>query len=237
VKKIKLFCFPYAGGSSMIYNKWRLYLDQRIELIPVELAGRGKRMKEDFYLDTAQAIGDLFTIIRPHIRNSKYAFFGHSMGTILAHELCHKLIEAGEKEPEHLFVSGRYPPSIHKIEDQLSSLSDNEFLQKIYEIGGTDKEILHNKELSDLFVPIIKADYRMVEEYEYVDKVKRYNSNLTAFTGSKDTDVTYDNMLEWKSHTSGSFEIFEFDGGHFFINVYTKEIVDIINSRLLNYLN
>lgn len=70
---IKLLCFPYAGGTSAIYAKWKRYISKDIELCPVELAGRGKRYEAPFYNNLDEVIEDVYNIIEDDIDND-YAF-------------------------------------------------------------------------------------------------------------------------------------------------------------------
>ncbi len=232
MNKVKLFCLPYAGGSAAIYGKWKKYLDKSIDLVPVELAGRGRRMSESFYDSMSQAVDDTYNIINPLIKQGDYAFFGHSMGTIIAFELCRKILDKGGRQPLHLFVSGRYPPDLKTESEFLSRLPDNEFLQKIFKLGGTSAEIIENKELREIFVPILKADYRIIEEYRYINSNKKFDYGITAFTGKDDLEVSFSDIKEWGKHTTAQSLFYEFEGNHFFINGKITEITEIINSTL-----
>ena len=234
MKRVNVLCFPYAGGSSLIYKKWKQYFDDNIDIIPIELAGRGKRISEKFYNGMDGAIEDIYNIVSPIIEEGDYAFFGHSMGSTIAFELCHRIINENQRQPIHLFVSGRYPPDISKIKRHLSRLPDNEFQQEILKLGGTNKEVFENKELCNIFIPILKADYRIIEEYKYIDRNRKLNYGVTVFNGRSDEDVTYSDMLEWDKHTSVGSTVYEFDGGHFFINDKAREIADIMKKTLLN---
>ncbi len=233
MRKVKLFCLPYAGGSSAaIYYKWKKYLDSNIEVVPVELAGRGRRMSESSYDSMLNAVEDVYNIIKPIIKDCDYAFYGHSMGTIIAFELCRKIMSENERQPLHLFVSGRYPPSTRRAEKYLSRLPDNIFLEEVCKLGGTSTEIVANKELCDIFVPILKADYRIIEEYKYINSDKKFNCGITAFNGKGDTEVSYNEVKEWGKHTLLQNPIYEFEGNHFFINDKIAEITEIINSTI-----
>lgn len=216
----------------MIYKKWNKYFDDNIKIIPIELAGRGKRMSEKFYKDMGSAIDDAYKIASPVIKDGEYAFFGHSMGSIIAFELCHRVIREKERQPMHLFVSGRYPPDVLEKNRHLSKLPDDEFQQEILKLGGTDKEVFNNKELCNIFIPILKADYRIIEDYEYINRNQKFNYGITVFNGRSDEDVTYGDALEWGKHTSVGSSIYEFDGGHFFINDKAEEITDIIKKTI-----
>lgn len=232
MSKVKLICLPYAGGSSTIYYKWKKYLSDSIELVPIELAGRGRRMKEEFYESMSQAVDDVYNIINPLIKESDYALYGHSMGTIIAFELCRKLINERERQPLHLFVSGRYPPSVAREKKYLSRLPNNEFINEIFKLGGTSSKLIDDKELRDLFIPILKADYRIIEEYKYIDINKKFDFGITAFNGKADTEVTYSEIKQWQNHTIAKNIVYEFEGNHFFINDKFVEITEIINSTI-----
>ncbi|UII33607.1 thioesterase domain-containing protein [Fulvivirga ulvae] len=102
---LKLFAFPYAGGSSNIYNGLKPHLNENIEFFPV--AGRGRRIGEELYADLEAAVDDLYTIVSSQIGFSQFAFFGHSMGALLVHQLSKRLKEKLKVSPDHIFYSGR----------------------------------------------------------------------------------------------------------------------------------
>lgn len=52
----KLFCLPYAGSSCNIYYPWKSKFPSSIEIVPIELAGRGKRFDEPQYKEFNQAV-------------------------------------------------------------------------------------------------------------------------------------------------------------------------------------
>ncbi|WP_411859686.1 thioesterase II family protein, partial [Bacillus velezensis] len=76
----KIFCLPYAGGSSAIYYKWRRLMSDSLTIHPIELKGRGTRINEDFYEHLDEAVNDIYDLIKDQIRECDYALFGHSMG-------------------------------------------------------------------------------------------------------------------------------------------------------------
>ncbi|MFH4077473.1 thioesterase domain-containing protein, partial [Acinetobacter baumannii] len=80
VSKIKLFCFHHAGGSSSAYYNWKDYLNKDIEIIPIELAGRGKRLKVPVYTSMEEAVLDIYDLMKPNLDGSPFAIFGHSVG-------------------------------------------------------------------------------------------------------------------------------------------------------------
>lgn len=228
----KLFCFAYAGGSAAIYNKWKAYLDKGIELVPIEYAGRGKRFKEDFYPTVSSALDDIYREVCRHIGKYGFSFFGHSMGCVVAYEICKKLkIEYG-REPLHIFVSGRYPPHIEKKGVLLDELPDSLFMNEVYKLGGTPKIIFENDELSKLFVPRLRADYRLAGQYKFDNDIMQFECGISAFHGIRDPIVSRNELDEWKKYTTSKCKVYEFAGGHFFIHDYYKEMTKIINETL-----
>lgn len=233
--KIKLFCLPYAGGSATVYHGWRRYLGHNIELHPVELAGRGKRFKVPFYENMHEAIDDIFNFIRKDLENGGYILFGHSMGGQLAYELCYKIKEASLPGPRHIFLSGRRPPHRVKIKPEkiLHNLPEAEFKKEIGELGGTPQEFFEHQELLDLFLPILRADYKILETYDYAEKEDRLDCPITIFSGTEDTEALIEEMREWDRYTTKEFQSYQMAGGHFFLHEHAERIVGIINSALL----
>ncbi len=231
-KKKIIFCFSYAGGSAIIYNKFKQHLDKNIEVIPIEYAGRGKRINEGFYTDISCAIDDIFTEVKPYIGEYEFSIFGHSMGTVIAYEVSKRIKEIYGIEPIHIFVSGRYPPHIAKKSNQLHTLEDERFKEEILKIGGTPKEVFENKEFAKLFLPILRADYKLIELYTFDGSLTKFNSGITVFSGKDDKITERDELFEWQRYSLHEIDMYEFDGGHFFINNYIKEIAEIINSTL-----
>src|ERR1041385_982226 len=84
--KLRLFCFPYAGGGTNIYRSWAAKLPPQVDVCPVQLPGRGHRIREASYTNVPTLTKALAEAIRPFL-NQPFAFFGHSMGAILAFEL------------------------------------------------------------------------------------------------------------------------------------------------------
>lgn len=233
MEKVKLFCLPYAGGhSARIYSTWKKLLHTNIEIYPVELSGRGKRIAQPHYKNFEDAIEDVYKLITQEIEiDDNYALFGHSMGGLLAYELTHLLIERGYRQPLHIFVSGRRAPHILRgYNKKLHILSDNEFIDEILKLNGTPKEIFENKELAALYIPILKSDYRIIENYHNKTKNK-FKIPMTSFGGNED-DIAEDDIAGWREHTNHKFNYHMFDGGHFFLHNKEREITEIINREL-----
>ncbi|MNE16501.1 Linear gramicidin dehydrogenase LgrE [compost metagenome] len=228
---MKLFCLPYAGGSATVFTKWRRGLDARIELIPVELSGRGRRFVEPFYSSLHDGVKDIFPFIMDQLGDSDYSLYGHSMGSLYICELMKQIQTHGCKKPQHLFLSGMYPPHI-KNKKKIHHLPDNEFWQEIIKLGGTPKEVSENKELMEIFTPVMRSDYRNVEDYQFEAGKEKWDMDITILTGEEDEIVSMDEIRQWREYTTRSCSIVPFQGGHFFINEEEKKVIDLINNTL-----
>lgn len=235
--KIKLFCLPYGGGSATVYLSWKRFLDKRIDLKPVELSGRGKRFSEPLYNSLDEAIEDVYKMICDELDGTPYAVFGHSMGTILAYESIRKIISNAKQEPIHVFMSGRYPPYIEVEEEKLYLLPDNEFINRITKLGGTDQKVIENKELFNLFMPILRNDFKLVETYKHSGNILKLNCDITVLNGKYDDYIINKDVKRWSECTDKECNFYEFDSGHFFINEYKEAVVNVINNTLFSDKN
>src|SRR5262249_13687929 len=102
---IRLFCFPYAGGGASVFRGWADGLPASVEVCPVQLPGRGTRFREPAFTRLPPLIEALAESLRPHL-DRPFAFFGHSLGALVAFELARYLHQHQGREPVRLFVSG-----------------------------------------------------------------------------------------------------------------------------------
>lgn len=108
--KIRLFCFPYAGGSSLIFRTWEEALGPTIAVCPAHLPGRGRRLSEKPYTSAHTLVEAVADAIISHL-DLPFAFFGHSMGALISFELARHLRRLNRPSPVHLFLSGRAAPN------------------------------------------------------------------------------------------------------------------------------
>lgn len=232
MKKARLLCLPYAGGSAAsIYLPWKRKLENHVEVFPLELAGRGKRVREPLNVTVENVVNDLYEKHKHILQDGEpYHLFGHSMGGLLAYELCSKIHQENLQLPENLFVSGFQPPHI-KLEGTLHLLPVDEFAENMKRSGTIPATVFHDKDLYNLFIPILYADYKLVFEYIYKPGAEILKNNLHIFTGNTDFKV-YTHREEWARYTKGDFETHVFAGGHFFIRESEREVLDRIESIL-----
>jgi len=203
-----------------------------IELIPAKLKGRGSRFCEDFYETLEEAVDDIFDQVKDKIKDEEYGIFGHSMGGVLAYELYYKILKEGYNTPKHMFFSGSRCPRIKGYEKNRHLLSDEEFLKEIADLGGTPKEVLENKELLELCLPILKSDFKMLETYKHKEKSEDIKCDVTVLNGKED-DISKECIYGWCDVTEGVGTVHNFEGGHFFLDDNLDSIIRLIKDNLL----
>ncbi|HLI68997.1 MAG TPA: thioesterase II family protein [Ktedonobacteraceae bacterium] len=232
--QIRLFCFPYAGGSASIYQSWVDALPDFIEVCAVQLPGRERRLLEPLPATLSDLIFHLSNEIQPFL-NKPFALFGHSMGALIAFELAHTLQDRENRTPTDIFVSGYRAPHLPRKEPLWSTFPDPQLLQHIRSLGGVPQEILEHSELVEFLLPLIRSDFRIVESYTWKPSGP-LKCPLTAFGGLQDREISVHDILAWKKHTRENFSYHMFPGGHFFIhharNELLKRIVQQLNSTV-----
>lgn len=232
MKKIKVYFFPYAGGSASTYLSWKKYIDSSIEMKPVELAGHGKRISEPLYKSIDEAVIDIYSRISHELDEGSYAFYGHSMGTIIAYELIRKIQLNHKNEPIHVFLSGRFPPYVEDVHRMDDDYSNEQLFEKLIDFVGSKTQINTNKEIRDYIFPILINDYKTVKKYNYNQEIVNLNCGISILNGDKDSCFLHEDLPLWSKCTSKECSFYEFEGDHFFINQHKKEISDIINKTL-----
>ena len=229
--RFRLFCFPYAGGSSAIYRPWSRQIHPEIAVVPAVLPGREVRLRETAYTQIEPLVEVLTREIFP-LLDRPFALFGHSMGAMISFELARWLRSEHGIEPDHLFVSGRRAPELPEKDPQIHNLPDAEFVAEIERLNGTPKEVLEHAELMQMLIPMLRADFSICNTYNYVPGAP-LTCPITALGGTKDETANQAKLEGWCAQTTGRCRIQMLEGDHFFINQQHAAILPIIAESLL----
>jgi len=210
--RLRLFCFPYAGIGVSSYRTWKAALPG-VDICPVQLPGRESRHNES-PLSRMEALVDAAADgLRPYM-DVPFAFFGHSMGALVAYELARAIDDPNLK---HLFVSARRAPHIADPFPAITALPSAEFVAKIQQrYGGIPAAVLAAEDLLELLLPRLRADFEVLENYTYRPG-RRLTCDISVFGGNQDT-VTEADLRAWQEHTTGAVRVRMLDAGHLYLD-------------------
>ena len=228
MNKINLLCFPFAGGNKYSYNQYKEVAGAELNLITYELPGRGERYLERLLIDTDSIVEDILPRIQ-HAIKQPYAIYGHSMGTLIGYLVTKAIIANELNPPMHLFLTGSGSPTTREHCRPYHRLPREKFINVVKKLGGIEEELAENKDLLNLYEPILRADFRAVETYLH-DPSPMLDRNISVMLGQQDK-VTMQQALDWQQVTTGQISVTKFTGGHFFIFNHEKEIVRLIKER------
>ncbi|MBV6708158.1 thioesterase II family protein [Bacillus thuringiensis] len=229
---VRLLCFPYAGGSALAYRQWNQILAEEVEVCPVQLPGRENRLAEEPIRSLPTLISFLADELEPVLNSPiPYAFFGHSMGALISYELAIEMKKRSWQMPIRLFLSGKSSPQVSKRETPTYNLPKKEFIEELRKMNGTPEEVLDNHEIMDLFLPILRADFELVDNYQY-EKSSMLSCPITVFGGIDDPSIKTEELKHWKELTTNHFNMHLFPGDHFFIYENEKKLLKVVNEEL-----
>ena len=233
---LRLFCFHYAGGSASAFRNWVNYLPGSIEVIAIQLPGREGRFKEAHIQQFDKLIDVLVLSMLPYL-DLPYVVFGHSLGSLKSFEWIRAIKKRKLQQPNLYIAAGRGAPQLPRREPPIAFLPEEEFVQELIKNYGEKLEpILKVKELRDLFIPQIRADYLLSETYEYKEGIK-LDCPIFAFAGDEENKISEGDLHGWAAHTTNNFRARRFPGDHFFIHSAEEQVLTVINNELSAILN
>ncbi len=232
--RVRLFCFPYAGGGASTYREWPDAFPTEIELCPIQLPGREERLQEALFTDLSSLVDALLPALRLHL-DKPFAFFGHSMGAMLAYEVARQLQKRHDSTPVHLFVSSRPAPQIVNTAAPLRFLSAPELMDTLQRLYGAVPDVIRQQaELQDVFLPILRADVTLLETHTYVPS-EPLPCPISVFGGEQDISITRDDLTAWREQTQAAFAQQIFPGDHFYLHEARPALIENLVSQLYSY--
>jgi medium-chain acyl-[acyl-carrier-protein] hydrolase len=228
--RIRLFCFPYAGAGVAPFATWPRSLSW-IEVVSCHLPGRETRWREPAYTRMSQLLDALEVEIAPWL-DKPFAFFGHSMGALIAFFLARRLRSTNKAVPFRLVVSSCRAPHLPLRLPPLHSMTEPQFLDELerrYE--KLPAVIMDDRELRSIYLNALSADFELFESVEYCVEPP-LSCGIVALGGYDDAAVTTDEIRAWRLHTSGPFESHFIPGNHFYFRSATSEFLRLLQTCL-----
>lgn len=227
---VRLVCFPHAGGGAGAFRTWPDLLPPWIELLAVQYPGREDRFGEPL-VTALPALARAAAAELADQDDRPMAFFGHSMGGAVAHEVALALAGPGGAEPVHLIISAREPVE-HVVPGSIHLGGSSALRAELTRLGGTSSELFDNAELWRLMEPVLRADYQLIETYRPVPG-RRLRCPVTAFAAEDDGELTVEQAAGWAQATDGPFALRTFPGGHFYLVPHRERVLRALADCLL----
>jgi medium-chain acyl-[acyl-carrier-protein] hydrolase len=228
---MRLICLPYAGTGASMFNDWDLPEELAAEVWAVQPPGRENRWGEAPLRRVEPVVREIARAVRP-LLDRPFALFGHSMGALLAFELCRELRRSGDPMPVRLMVSAHRAPDLPPWRPEASTLPDPEFLARLDEMAGPSAAVPRDPQVLLLLAPLIRADFELCERYEHTAGPP-LGVPLSCFAAVDDPEVRVDEMVDWRRHTTGECRLHPFRGGHLFLRERRPEVVRLVAEDLL----
>jgi surfactin synthase thioesterase subunit len=223
----RLVCLPHAGGSASFFLPVAAALSPAVDVVAIQYPGRQDRRTERPIDDMAVLADRIHGILRrqPEL---PLTLFGHSMGAVIGFEVTRRL-EADGHGPARLFASGRRAPSTYR-DEAIHRRDDDGILAELRKMNGTASALLGDDELMRAALPALRADYKATELYTCQEQVT-VNTPISVLTGDNDPKTTLDEANAWAKHTTGSFDLHVYTGGHFFLTDHVDEIIKLMDQN------
>lgn len=225
--RTRLICLPHAGGSASYYFPLSSALAPEFEVYSVQYPGRQDRHKEPF-VDSIEDMADQVYAAVGKLPDAPTAFFGHSMGAVLAFEVTRRL-EAAGRQAVTVFASGSRAPSHYG--DEREYKNDTALVDVMRQLGGTDPRVLNNPELLETFLPAFRNDYRALQAYHRGTDIT-INAPIVVLSATDDPKTSEAAAGAWLDHTTAGGGVHMFTGGHFFLEKQGQRVIEVVGSTL-----
>jgi surfactin synthase thioesterase subunit len=234
--RLRLFCFPCAGGGAAGFHPWVKKLPQDIEIIGVRMPGTESRILERPPESIPEAVNNITLVIYPEL-DKPFAFFGHSVGALFGFELAREVVRKNGMRPVHFFAAGIRAPQVPLRHPPIHDLAEEEFLEEMERrYSGVPQEIVQDPDLLQIVLPGLRAGLKMSEGYKYTEG-EPLDCDITVFGGYEDKSVNNADLKSWREQTKGRFAMHFFPGDHFFIYYEQDHLLSLLSSELTRILS
>ncbi|CAN3131325.1 Thioesterase TesA [Mycobacterium sp. smrl_JER01] len=225
---VRLVCFPHAGGSASYYFPMSRALTPEFDVYAVQYPGRQDRYSEQ-PLQSIDELADQAFAALDDLPDAPLAFFGHSMGAVLAFEVARRCEAVPGRRVTTIFASGAPAPS--RRGDERRHSADTDFVDVLRDLGGTDPRVLENPDMLATFLPAFRTDYLALQDYHRGTEVG-IAAPIVVMTATDDPKTSEADARAWHEHTTGGGEVHTFTGGHFYLERQPQRVVEVVTRTL-----
>lgn len=213
--QLNLFCFHHAGAGAMTFARWRRRLGPNVCVLPVRLPGRETRLREARITDGDRLIRELGEHLGP-LLDRPHAFYGHSLGALVAYRFALHRAHEGRRAPESVLVGACSPPHLAAPFADGDDLPDRDLLALLTRCGDLPDPLLQRPQRLRTLLATLRDDLRLAGSLR-AGPGDPLPSPLLAFAGSDDQVAPAAEMHSWGRYTTAGFALRTVSGGHFFV--------------------
>lgn len=228
--RIRLFCVPHAGGGAAAYRTWARELAPDIEVVAIRLPGRESRIREQPQHCMNELVPALVHGISP-LLDRPHAWFGHSMGALVAFEACRALRRLRFPEPDRLLVSGHPAPHLPWGRPIMHNAPTEDLVTRLQQLSDTPREVLADESVLAALLPMLRADFSLFETYRHTDEPP-LRQPISVFCGEDDDFATEQELAAWHQHSSAESTFHLLSGDHFFLHKNHREFLHTLRIDL-----
>jgi surfactin synthase thioesterase subunit len=228
-----LFCIPYAGGGAEAFDGWQQALSPGVEVRVADLPGRGMRFGEPL-IDHMPTLVALLARQCWAPAGVPVAVLGYSFGAIAAYALTLHLQQLG-RTPQRLLVGGAPAPFLPRRTAPRHTMSDEALIAELAALDGTPSDVLRNREVMAVYLPILRADFRTIETYDPVagdPAGGRVHCPLSVFGGDQDPVAKVAELAAWQQLTDLESDLHLYHGGHFILQSQRDKLCRTVRALL-----
>ncbi|MGW3497515.1 thioesterase II family protein [Streptomyces sp. NPDC001020] len=218
VDGIRLFCFHHAGGGAMSFAGWSRRVGPGVSVLPVRLPGRESRRKEPRITDGARLIEELDADLAP-LLDEPYAFYGHSLGALVAYRFAEHRVRTGQRPPELLAVGACSPPQLPSLlVDALLTpgLPDEELIRHLGDHESIPAALRNRLAWLHGTLATLRADLTLAQSLRSTPMTP-LPSPVAAYASEVDPLVSTTEVRGWEHCTTARFTFRTVLGTHFFV--------------------
>ena len=230
--RIRLLCFPHAGGAAVSFHDWAALAPPGIEVVAVQYPARQDRLYEPGARTMEELADTITTALRQELTDDvPLALFGHSMGSSVAYEVARRLEDDPGRTLTRLIVSGRHRPRGPKEQAPRPAPTDTEILDYVRLLDPEGADLYEHPELRPVIMPALRADFGILAEYRPTH-LHRLGVPVTACGGDRDPACTIEDLKSWSDVTAKGLDLRVFEGGHFYLHRRKEELLAFIAAQL-----
>ncbi|MGN2638355.1 thioesterase II family protein [Nocardia takedensis] len=228
-RRVRILCFPHAGGAASAFAGARADAPADLDLLPVQLPGRERRVHEPPFTELSALVADLDRWLSPYLEEP-HAFYGHSMGAVIAYHLALRRARRDAPLPSAVILGACRPPHLLPI-PLLGNLSDDELVRMSLDIGGMSPALAQYPEWLSAALTLLRADLAVCASADSGERTP-LPCPLEVIAGAADHLVSPAQMAEWADYGASSFRTHTLPGGHFFVRENQADFLDILACAL-----